>query len=486
MSAAVLVKRRRLLLGSGAAWAASLGGTSFLAGCANHFVDVRDLPPVVFVHGNGDSAALWLTTLWRFESNGWPRERLFALNHPYPQARDDDATPQPGRSGTEDHANWLKAEVERVLAITRFNQVVLAGNSRGGLAIRHFIQNKGGAALVSHAMLGGTPNHGVWAREDFGPRSEFNGAGPFLKALNAPKNAAGDEVTGPVRWLTIRSDRNDKFAQPTGEWIGRPGWATHVLPSGPELKGAENVVLPGIDHRETSFSPEAFEVMWRFLLGFAPRTDAIRPEASVVLSGLVTGFGVNNTEGNAPSNLPLFVNGVGATVEVFAVDAGTGERRGPALHRHTVDASGNWAPSGCRTDGLSPLEFVVTPPPGAPGYSTTHIYRSAFTRSSSVVHLRCERMAAADRAATQAAGPGASVVTFTRPRGYFGIGRDQIDFDGSATPAGLAPGVPGLSTTKKVVPGPVRSIRGFFDGEAIVGRTWPAADNRVVLLELHG
>jgi triacylglycerol esterase/lipase EstA (alpha/beta hydrolase family) len=40
------------------------------------------LPPVVFVHGNGDSAALWLTTLWRFESNGWPRERLHAVEFP--------------------------------------------------------------------------------------------------------------------------------------------------------------------------------------------------------------------------------------------------------------------------------------------------------------------------------------------------------------------------------------------------------------------
>ncbi|MBP8148864.1 MAG: twin-arginine translocation pathway signal, partial [Limnohabitans sp.] len=25
--------------------------------------------PIVFVHGNGDSANLWQTTLWRFESN---------------------------------------------------------------------------------------------------------------------------------------------------------------------------------------------------------------------------------------------------------------------------------------------------------------------------------------------------------------------------------------------------------------------------------
>jgi len=31
-------------------------------------------PPILMVHGNSDHAALWLTTLWRFEANGWPRD----------------------------------------------------------------------------------------------------------------------------------------------------------------------------------------------------------------------------------------------------------------------------------------------------------------------------------------------------------------------------------------------------------------------------
>src|SRR5271168_2908463 len=28
-----------------------------------------EIPPILFVHGNGDHAALWITTLWRMESN---------------------------------------------------------------------------------------------------------------------------------------------------------------------------------------------------------------------------------------------------------------------------------------------------------------------------------------------------------------------------------------------------------------------------------
>jgi pimeloyl-ACP methyl ester carboxylesterase len=33
----------------------------------------KALPPIIFVHGNGDNASIWQTTLWRFESNGWPK-----------------------------------------------------------------------------------------------------------------------------------------------------------------------------------------------------------------------------------------------------------------------------------------------------------------------------------------------------------------------------------------------------------------------------
>src|SRR5687768_2131239 len=146
--------QRRLLLG--------LAGALLLAACASAPTPQQQ-PPIVFVHGNGDSAATWQTTLWRFESNGWPRERLVALDHPYPLARDDDTKPQPGRSSTAEHMAYLKAEVEKVLQATGARQVVLVGNSRGGNVIRNYIQNGGGDRTVSHAILGGTPNHGVWA-----------------------------------------------------------------------------------------------------------------------------------------------------------------------------------------------------------------------------------------------------------------------------------------------------------------------------------
>ena len=60
-----------------------------------------EIPPILFVHGNGDHAALWITTLWRMESNGVPRDRMFAINFTDPLARADDTKPEPNKSSTE-------------------------------------------------------------------------------------------------------------------------------------------------------------------------------------------------------------------------------------------------------------------------------------------------------------------------------------------------------------------------------------------------
>ena len=79
---------------------------------------------------------------------------------------------------------------------TGARQVVLIASSRGGNAVRNYVVNGSGAGKVSHAILGGTPNHGVWADIARAPGSEFNGAGPFLMGLNAPKGMAGDDVSG--------------------------------------------------------------------------------------------------------------------------------------------------------------------------------------------------------------------------------------------------------------------------------------------------
>lgn len=466
MTLSTLFSRRRVL------W--TLAAAALLAGCrtAPPTPAAPDpYPPVVFVHGNGDNAGVWTTTLWRFESNGWPRQRLYAIDLPYPLAREDDAKEQEGRSSTAEHMQFLKAEVDKVMKATGAPRVVLVGSSRGGNAIRNYIANGGGAAKVSHAVLGGTPNHGVWADAQNRPGNEFNGAGPFLTGLNAPKGPNGDEVTPGVKWMTIRSDVNDKFAQPDGAWIGAKGKPTNVSYDGPALKGAENVLITAIDHRETAFGPKAFAAMFRFIAGRAPATTAITPETRVVLDGKVSGQGPGNdpVKGSYVNNLPL----AGARVEVYATNPATGERVGQAVHRKLVGADGAWGPF--EASPSTPYEFVVS----APGYATTHVYRSPFPRSSSVVQLRAERIPDADR-------DGKALVTLTRPRGYFGIPRDVITLDGKSPPGGIPVGVAGVSTAKlKLLDSASRSVVGEFNGERIVGRAWPTAENHVAFLELH-
>ncbi len=455
--------RRGLLL-------ALVSSSAWLASCANAPDGTATArPPIVFVHGNGDTAALWTTTLWRFESNGWPRDRLHAIDVPYPLARDTDGKPQEGRTSTTEHMQYLSAEVDKVLKATGASQVVLVGNSRGGNAIRNYIANGGGAAKVSHAILGGTPNHGVRADIDNNPGNEFNGAGPFLSGLNQPKGPNGDEVTPGVKWMTVRSDNNDLYAQPDGAFLGARGKPTNVTFEGPALKGAENVVIPGIDHRETSYSPQAFAQAYRFITGKPPATLAVVPEATVVLDGKVTGRGLNNAQGNYSTNLPL----AGATVEVYATDAQSGERRGAAVHRKSVGADGRWGPFAA--DARARYEFVIT----APGYAVTHIYRSPFPRSSNLVNLRPDRIADADKDAK-------ALVTFIRPRGYVSGPRDQISLDGKRPPAGIPAGVAHMAAAKlKVADAAGRTVVGEFNGERIAGIAWPLAENHVVLLELH-
>ncbi len=429
-----------------------------LAGCAQLPEAADRQPPIVFVHGNGDMAAQWITTVWRFESNGYPRDLLHAIDFRHPLARSVDAQPQALRSSSTESMQQLAEKVEEVKRATGRDKVVLVGNSRGGNAIRNYIKNGGGAASVSHAILGGTPNHGTSDWEE-SRGNEFNGKGPFLTQLNAGAN----EVVEGVRFMTIRSDSNDKYAHPDGRFLGKPGRPTGVGHDGPALKGAENVVIPKIDHRETSYGEPAFAEMYRFITGRRPAQTSIAAEQRIVLDGKVNGM-----QAGVPTNLPV----AGARVEVYEVAPDTGERRGAAVHARTTATDGLWGPFAAQAGTY--YEFVVT----APGHSITHVYRSPFPRSSKLVHLRPATIAKADASA-------GSVVSISRPRGYFGHGRDIFTLDGKVPP-GINEGVPGVAVGKLLLPaGPLRAVRARFNGESMTVRNWPARDGHIVFAEFH-
>jgi pimeloyl-ACP methyl ester carboxylesterase len=452
------LSRRTLLKGASAL--PLVAGTFGLAAFAQSAptAPATEIPPVLFVHGNGDHAALWMSTVWRMESNGVARDRMMAINFTDPLARTDDAVAQPSRSSTEDQRRELGEAVKELQRRTGAARVALVGNSRGGYSIRSYIKN-GGGADVSHAVLCGVPNHGIFDWDDM-LGSEFNARSPFLRGLNGGES----EVTPGTAFLTLRSDGIDKYAQADGRFVGKPGVPTGITSDGPALKGAANLVLGALDHRETAYHPRAFREIYKFIGGGEPGRIAIVPEAAVRLSGLVTG-----TPGGVQTNRPVS----GASVDVHRVSPDTGERLGGPIHSSQTGADGRWGPAQVEPSWY--LEIVLT----SPGSTTTHFYRSPFPRSSDIVHLRAARpLGPAD------AGAGAAVI-LSRPRGYFGLPRDIVLLDGKQ-PEDVKAGVPTDSTTTLRLPAAEagRAVAAQFNEERIIARTWPASENRIAVAEL--
>src|SRR3954469_23463601 len=318
---------RRTILKGAAVLPLTANSFGFGAAAQTSAAPAGDVPPILFVHGNGDHAALWMTTLWRMESNGISRDRMFAINFTDPLARTDDTKAEPNKSSTEEQRRELGDAIKELKRRTGASRVALVGNSRGGNSIRSYIKN-GGAADVSHAVLCGVPNHGVYDWED-GLGGEFNGRGPFLRGLNEGET----EVTPGTAFLTLRSDGMDKYAQEDGRFVGKPGTPTGITTAGPALKGATNLVLGAVDHRETAFSPRAFREIYKFIAGREPDRIAIVPEAEIRLSGLVTG-----TPGGIQTNRPVSA----ASVETYRVSPESGERLGSAIHASQTGADGYW------------------------------------------------------------------------------------------------------------------------------------------------
>jgi pimeloyl-ACP methyl ester carboxylesterase len=417
--------------------------------------------PILFVHGNGDSAALWQTIIWRFESNGYDPSLLFAIDMPHPAAPAEDSSPEPNRSTTRDQLESLIAEVESILETTGREKLVLIGSSRGGNVIRNYVRNAGGDRRVALAILCGTPNHGVSAK-GVDLDNEFNGMGHFLSSLNR-----GTEVPPGVPFVTIRSDRNDKYAQPTGEFLGYPGEPTGVSYDGPELRSATNVVLPGLDHREVAFHPRAFREQFLAITGREPERVEILPETRSWLDGIVSGY-----ENEAPTNLPL----AGARVVVYETDTENGLRKTAPLRDVVVDERGHWGPF--EASPTASYEFVVS----SEGYPTIHYYRSPFPRSSRYVNLRLAPLEAFVGKRPSPA-PG-YVVVMSRPRGYFGHGRDRFTIGGE-TPDGVNEGVPGTSMAVRFFDADSQPVPVVFNDETIVVRVHPLSENRITVAEFH-
>jgi len=73
----------------------------------------------------------------------------------------------------------------------------------------------------------------------------------------------------------------------------------------------------------------------------------------------------------------------------------------------------------------------------------------------------------------------------SRPRGYFGLPRDVVLFDGKE-PGDVKPGVPtdSVSTLRLPATDAGRAVVAQFNEERIVARSWPVSENRIAVAEL--
>jgi hypothetical protein len=237
----------------------------------------------------------------------------------------------------------------------------------------------------------------------------------------------------------LRSDTQDKYAQPAPAGVGYDG---------PELKGAKNVVLPGVDHRETGYSPQAFNEMYQFITGHAPASLDVAPEATPKLSGLVTGY-----ENKVPTN-----QGVeGVSVTAYEIDPATGQRQGAAIYQATTKSDGSWGSFSAKPTAY--YEFVIQ----APNQPVRHFFRTPFPRSTTYLHFRLfpdEPVA------------GKSLIIYTRPRGYVSNSRDKHLLDGKPV-TGVKDGVPTDASFKVTLDGPERAVPVVLNKEAMTVRAIP-------------
>lgn len=127
------------------------------------------------------------------------------------------------------------------------------------------------------------------------------------------------------------------------------------------IAGAQNVYYPEKSHTEVTTSPEAFADVYRFLEGRAPKTTKVVPEKpnKVTVAGRALEF---------PTNVAI----EGAVLQVFEVDAATGQRRGAPIYTKTIGGDGSWGP--VKVNGKKHYEFAIS----RPGDRTLHNYPEPF------------------------------------------------------------------------------------------------------------
>ncbi len=219
----------------------------------------------------------------------------------------------------------LDAFVNQVLAETQSTKVNLVGHSAGGGLGYAYLADAERAGKVAHYVHIGS------------------GAQP------GPAGSKGEVPT-----LNIYSDSD-------------------LVVKGKDIPGAKNINFTGMDHYQVATSPETFQAMFEFFNpGKALLAENSKKIKSVPVSGKVLSLGENAAQ-------------VGARVQVYALDPGTGNRKSTMPQAEfLVDSNGFWGPWTARAGRY--YEFFVQT--GKAGERPVHYYLEPFRQPNPLVYLR--------------------------------------------------------------------------------------------------
>ncbi|HZA39592.1 MAG TPA: alpha/beta fold hydrolase [Actinomycetota bacterium] len=195
--------------------------------------------PVILVHGYGGAGESMSELAGALQANG---REVVTID-----------LPERGEGDIDDSARALADAV----ASTRAAQVDLVGHSAGGVVIRAYLKNLGGAERTRRAVTTGSPHHGTTiadAAASAGPEAcvdacaQLGRGSDFLAALNA-----GDETPGDVLYTSIWTSLDQ----------------TVTPPNSAVLSGADNILVQHVcpqarlGHGDLSSDPLAIGlVLW--------------------------------------------------------------------------------------------------------------------------------------------------------------------------------------------------------------------------------
>ena len=285
--------------------------------------------PVVFVHGQFGSAQQFETQAMRFTSNGYPQDLLYAFEY--------------DTSSTDNPLDDLDSFIDKVRSEVGVTQVYAVGHSRGT---------------------------SVWTAYLDDPA--FNGSAKVARYVNIDGRSP-EELPGGVPTIGI-----------WGEWnSANSGYNRREDNSNAQIgpDPAANYYFPNRSHTETATSAEAFALMYGFLTGVEARTTAVTPTKS----------GKVNVAGRAlyfPENISF----AGATLQVWKIDAATGQRSADKpVETMTTNSSGEFGP--IKLDPKQHYEFALLRPATDtfPADSVHHFYPEPYTHDNYFVRLLSSR-----------------------------------------------------------------------------------------------